>query len=233
MIVVGRSVFILIAQGMFAGVYLLRGHAEAWRSAAHWWTVFGTIADIGCLLLIRHFAGKEGHTIRDLIGPIRLRRGGDILRGIGCYVLAFPFFIAAGPLSSWLVYGSVLPQVNPADVYARSLPLWGIVYSLSVWWMIWSPTEELTYQGYALPRLRALGGNSWIAVSVVAFWWALQHSFMPLLLDWKYVLWRFLGFLPGVLVMIAVYARTRRLAPLIVAHWLLDISGAVMTIKFR
>ncbi len=39
----------------------------------------------------------------------------------------------------------------------------------------------------------------------------------------------FVAFLPGVLVMILIYLRTRRLAPLILAHWPMDILGAIMT----
>jgi hypothetical protein len=43
------------------------------------------------------------------------------------------------------------------------------------------------------------------------------------------VLFRFLAFLPGVLAAMTIYWRTRRLAPLIVAHWPMDIVGALMT----
>jgi hypothetical protein len=38
--------------------------------------------------------------------------------------------------------------------------------------MIWSPTEEMTYQAYALPRIQALSRRAWVAVVVVGFWWA-------------------------------------------------------------
>lgn len=231
-VVIGRTVFVVVGQALFASVYLMRGQPDPWRSAAHWWTVFGTVADLGCLLLIRRFTAAEHIRIFDLIGPIRLRRGGDLLRGAAYFFLIFPFFLVMGPLSSLLVYGTAQTQVSAGDLYARTLPLWGVVYSLTVWWMIWSPTEETTYQGYVLPRLKALSGNSWVAVLIVGFWWALQHSFVPLILDWKYVLWRFLAFLPGVLVMITLYLWTRRLAPLIFAHWLMDIVGALMTLKF-
>jgi len=63
--------------------------------------------------------------------------------------------------------------------------------------MIWSATEEITYQAYALPRLQALTGRAWVGALIVSFWWALQHSFIPLILDWHYVVWRFLLSCPG------------------------------------
>jgi hypothetical protein len=42
------------------------------------------------------------------------------------------------------------------------------------------------------------------------------------------LLFRFLAFIPGILTLMLIYLRTRRLAPLIVAHWCMDIVGAVM-----
>jgi membrane protease YdiL (CAAX protease family) len=41
-----------------------------------------------------------------------------------------------------------------------------------------------------------------------------------------------LVFLPGVLVYMAIYLRTRRLAPLIIAHWMMDLTAVFMTLSF-
>jgi len=114
----------------------------------------------------------------------------------------------------------------------RVLPLWGVVYSFSVWWLVWSPTEEMTYNGYALPRIEVLCGSRWRAIAIVGFWWALQHSFIPFILDWKYVVWRFVGFLPGVVAFTLIYMRIRRLPPLILAHWMMDFSALFFTLQF-
>ena len=109
------------------------------------------------------------------------------------------------------------------------MPLWATVYGVTVWWMIQAPTEELTYRGYVLPRLEALTGRTWVAFLIVGFWWTAQHCMFPFIPDWKYLMFRFLDFLPGVVVMMLFYLRTRRLAPFIVAHWPMDIAAAVMT----
>jgi membrane protease YdiL (CAAX protease family) len=107
-----------------------------------------------------------------------------------------------------------------------------VIYSLGLWWIIWSPTEEITYQAYSLPRLQALFGRPWIALLLTAFWWGLQHCFLPLILDWDYIAWRFFAFFPGAIVALLVYSRTRRLPPLIFAHCPMDIVAAVMTLRF-
>jgi uncharacterized protein len=225
----GRSGLILLAQAVAAGVFALRGHLAPWRAAAPWWTVYGTLVDLGCLALMWRFTRAEGITIRDLIGAIKLPR--DILTGLGYYCLIFPFFVGGGLLSTKLVYGSIHADVSSGLFMARTLPVWAVVYSLSVWWMIWSPTEELTYQAYALPRIQALSGRTWVAMAVVGFWWALQHSLLPFLPDWRSVLWRFLAMVPGVIVLMLIYLKTRRLPPLIMAHWLMDIGAVLMTLR--
>jgi len=232
LVATGRSVFMLIAQALVAGLYGMRFHSWSWNAAAKWWTVYGTLIDAGCLTLMAGFTRREGIRLRDLIGQVRLRWGRDLFLGVGFFLLVFPFFGLAAPAASWLAYGTTQPQLYPGLLAGRSLPLWGVVYSLSLWWLIWSPTEEMTYQGYALPRFQALFGSRWKAIAVVGFWWALQHSFLPFILNWKYVVWRFLAFLPGVVVFLLLYLKVRRLLPFFVAHWPMDILAVLITLKF-
>jgi uncharacterized protein len=232
LLVTSRTVLAVVAQAIVAFIYVLRRNPSPWQAATPWWSIYGTLVDIGCLALMMRFTRSEGIGLRDLLGRIRLRWGGDVFIGIGCFLLVFPFFIAGASLGSKLIYGSSQPNLYPGLLAARGLSLWAIVYSLSVWWLVWSPTEQMTYQAYALPRILALSGRKWIAILVVAFWWTLQHSFFPLILDWHYMAWRFLAFLPGVIVFTLVYLLTRRLPPLIVAHWPMDILAVLITVKF-
>jgi hypothetical protein len=231
LLVVGRSVLILAAQAVVACGLWLRSGSWCWDAAAKWWTVYGTLVDVGCLTLMAVYTRKEGIRLRDLIGPVRLRWGRDLFLGAGILLLVFPFFLLAAPAANWLVYGGGQPPAFAGLAAGRVLPLWGVVYSFSVWWLIWSPTEEMTYQGYALSRLEVLFGSRWKAVAIVGFWWALQHPFLPFILDWKYVVWRFLAFLPGVVVLTLLYLKVRRLPPFIVAHWPMDIFAVFLTLK--
>ena len=56
-------------------------------------------------------------------------------------------------------------------------------------------------------------------------------AFLPFIPDWQLVLYRCLGFLP-LLVYMAIYLRTRRLAPLIIAHAMMDLTATFMTLSF-
>jgi len=87
---------------------------------------------------------------------------------------------------------------------------------------IWGLTEQMTYNGYLLPRFRALGRNTSLAIALVAFAWAAQHSFMPLTFDSKYMTFRFLSSVPNTVFQTLLYLRLRRLVPLAVGHALMD-----------
>jgi uncharacterized protein len=232
LLVVARSFLLIAAQAVTACWLWMRSRVWSWDAAAKWWTVYGTLVDLGCLALMAVYTRREGLRLRDLIGRVRLRWGRDVFLGAGIFLLAFPFFILAAPLVTRLVYGST-PIPNFDGLAAgRVLPLWGVIYTFAIWLPIWSPTEEMTYQGYALPRLEVLFNSRWKAIALVSFWWALQHPFLPFVLDWKFVVWRFLMFLPSMIVLTLLYLKVRRLPPFFPAHWAMDTIAIFMTLKF-
>jgi hypothetical protein len=227
-----RTVFLIAAQALVAGIFVLIGNPSPWRSAAPWWSVYGTLADLGCLALMMHFTRKEGLSLRDLIGRINWRW--DFLLAAAFLVIIFACFTVAARPSTLIAYGPHPPDLYhlyPGMVTARQLPVWAIVYSCSIFLMIWSPTEELTYQGYALPRLHALSRRRWVAVLLVSFWFALQHSFLPVMWDWHYIVYRFLAFWPPMAAVTLLYLWIRRLPPLILTHWAMDVFALYLTLR--
>ena len=123
---------------------------------------------------------------------------------------------------SVLIFGS--PQ--PPSVY-HPLPPWATAYSLLVFPAVWGVMEQCTYQGYALPRLESFFPKPGFAIAIVAFGWGIQHIALPLICEWRYLLNRFVSFLPLAVVMAVVYLRTRRLIPFVIAHWAVDMLGVL------
>lgn len=213
-LVFARLIFAVLAQALVAGIFAMQRHPTPWQAAAPWWTVYGTLIDIGCLALLVWLARREGIRFIDLVGIERHKLWRDLLVGLGFIILATVLGITGGVLSTLLIYGSA--QAPPV---MGGVPLWATMYSLLVWPIIWGIAEEITYQGYALPRLEVLTGQAWLAVLIVGFGWALQHIALPLMLDWRFMLWRFASSLGISIVLPIIYLRTRRLLPFIVAHW--------------
>jgi len=224
-----RTVLLLIVQAVVALGFFVRGNPSPWRAQAPWWSVYATLVDIGCLLLLRRLSQREGIRLADLFGVDRSHVGREVLWGLAYLILLFPVVQGGTVLASWVAFGTRqtdLASLAPGLLVARRLPPWAVGYSLSIFWLVWSPTEEVTYQAYCATRLRALTGRTWLTLLLVGFWWALQHSVLPLVLEWRLTLFRFLQFLPLVVVMQLLYLRTRRLPRMIVMHWPMDLLAA-------
>jgi hypothetical protein len=230
--VAARTILVILAQIAATLIFAWLRNPDPLRAGMAWWQVTGTLVDIGCLTLLFRLTRREGIRMLDLIGLRKEKLLRDILIGLGMLVLIFPVVMIGGSmLTGLLLYGSIQP-VLPATLLQKSLPLWAVLYARSAWWMIWSLTEEMTYNGYALPRLQVLtGGRTWIAVLIVGFGWAIQHAFLPFIPDAKVFLYLFLQMLPLVFAMQLLYLRFRRLPPLIIMHWGMDLFSAVAMIS--
>jgi uncharacterized protein len=223
---VARSAFILLAQGIT--LLLLRGFRvqNPAVEVRNWWPVYGTLVDFGCLGLLLWLTRREGIRLLDLIGIVKSKLLSDIPRGLGLFILIFPITIfGGGMLARLIAYGQLNPEF-PENTYIHTLPLVALLYSRNLWWPIWSATEEITYIGYALPRLIALTKSTWLSMVIVSFFFAIQHSFL-MLAGFQFGLYMFITFIPLTIAMELAYLRIRRLPPLIVAHWLMDLSNVL------
>jgi membrane protease YdiL (CAAX protease family) len=212
-----RPVLAVAAQGVVAAIYAAHGSATPWREAGRWLPVYGTLIDAGCLLLLWRLARREGITLLDLMGFDRKRVGRDMLLGIALIVPSLAFIFAGNLTGNFLVYGRLgMPQIF------EPLPLWATLYGVLVFPLVWGITEQTTYNGYVLPRLQVLTGNTGLAVAAVALVWAFQHAVMPLNLDTRFIVHRLLSPIPFSIFVTLVYLRLRRIVPLATAHWLMD-----------
>jgi hypothetical protein len=76
------------------------------------------------------------------------------------------------------------------------LPLPAVLYGIFVWPFIWGLTEQMTYNGYLLPRFQVLSRSTAVAIACVAFVWSFQHVVMPLVFDPRHVAFRLLSPVP-------------------------------------
>ena len=220
-----RLIFAMLAQALVAGLFMLRGHPTPWVAAAPWWIVYGTLIDVGCLVLLAWLTRKEGIRLSDLISFQRRRLGRDLLLSVGFFFLFIILAFAGGMIFAPVIYGA-----TPAPEPMMPLPPLGILYSILIWPIVWAFAEEMTYQGYSLPRIEVLSERSWLAVLIVAFGWALQHSALPLMADWRWAVYRFGSSLLISIVLPILYLRIRRLLPFIIAHWAADLVSVLMLV---
>ncbi len=72
--------------------------------------------------------------------------------------------------------------------------------------------------------------NKWCGIIIAAFFYALQHSFIPTLLDGRYILYRFLSFLPLTIFLCWYYKKKRNPVHIMVGHALIDMMTVSMVL---
>src|SRR5260370_5880504 len=110
-----RTALILLVQAVVAMAFLVHGDPSPWRAQAPWWTVYATLVDGGCLVLLWRQTRREGIRFFDLFGIDRSRLGREVLWGLVYLVVLFPTVSGVGSkLASWLVYPTT--PLTPAPV---------------------------------------------------------------------------------------------------------------------
>ena len=205
------------AQALVAAVFALRSSPTPWHDAAPWLPVYGTLIDIGCLALLWRLTRREGIRLFDLLGFERTRLVRDVLLGLALIPVSLVFILGGTYAAGCLLYGT------PSQPYFFGrLPLPAAVYGVLVWPFMWGLTEQMTYNGYLLPRFQVLCRSTSVAVAIVAFVWSLQHAFMPLTFDARFMAFRLLSSVPNSIFFSFVYLRLRRLVPLAIAEAMMD-----------
>jgi len=218
-----RAAFGVGAQAVVAAVFALRASPTPWHDAEPWLPVYGTLIDAGCLVLLWRLTRREGIDLFDLVGFERARLARDTLLGLALIPLSLVFIFGGVYAAGWLVYGTLTQPY-----FLGGLPLAAALYGVLIWPFVWGLTEQLTYNGYLVPRFQILCRNTSVAIAVVAFVWSMQHAFMPLTFDAKFMAYRLLASVPSSVFETVLYLRLRRVVPLAIAHALMDGSTVLI-----
>ena len=205
------------AQGLVAAVFALRSSSTPWHDAEPWLPVYGTLIDAGCLALLWRLTRREGIRLLDLVGFERTRLVRDMLLGFALIPVSLVFILGGIYAAGWVSYGTI----EPPYLFA-ALPFPAALYGVLVWPFIWGLAEQMTYNGYLVSRFQVLCRSTGPAIVVVAFAWSLQHAFMPLTFDARFMGFRLLASVPNTVFQTLLYLRLRRLIPFAIAHALMD-----------
>jgi hypothetical protein len=187
--------------------------------ASKWWSIICTFCNIITIALLMVICKSEGTTYKKLIG---YQKGG----GNSKYTLLIVVLMLLLGMGGMYGFGFMIYGYVPVTM-VQPIPIWLAIINVILLPLTIVFAELPLYFGYALNRIEKLTGNKIIAIVYPMFFYALQHSFIPLLYDWKHILFRFLSFLPLMLVLGIVYYKKRRLGPLMIGHAILDLATGV------
>lgn len=123
-------------------------------------------------------------------------------------------------LAGFICYG-VIPYAAPMMI--APIPLWLAIINVLLLPVSTALAEDGLYLGCGVNQIK----NKYAAILVPAFFFALQHSFIPTLFDVRYIIYRFLSFLPLTIILCHNYYKNRNPLPIMIGHAVIDVATVV------
>lgn len=211
-------------QALFALFFFLIGMANSWNEAAKWWPVSVVLTNLICIYLLSRLYQKEGLNFRDIYRFGKETVKSDIVALLLASLILGPIGFFPNLLLSRRLFGDSLIALA---MYIQPLPLWATLVAATLFPLTQGLAELPTYFAYAMPRLETQTGKRWMAIGSAAFFLGIQHVLAPFILDYRFILWRALMFLPFALATGILMRWCPRLMPyMVILHILMDLSLA-------
>lgn len=188
---------------------------------SHWWSVLAVVINLITIAVLWAICKRGGTTYREM-----MRFGGkkkSLPKGLLFVICMLLLGMGGMYLAGWLCYGR-LPYLAPMMI----APISPYLAVLNVFLLPLTTTvaEDGVYLGCGVNGF----ASEWAAVLIPAFFYALQHSFIPTIWDIRFMLWRFLSFLPLTVWICFQYRRGKPVLFVMVGHWFLNIATAVQIV---
>ena len=180
---------------------------------SNWWTIVATVINVFTIAVLVFSAKKNGTTYWELIG---YKKGNTKISQI-VIVSIIVLVIGTGGmyLAGYLCYG-VLPYLPPMMI--APIPMILAIINFLPLPLTTALAEDGLYLGCGVNHIE----NKIPAIIIPAFFYALQHCFIPTLFDAKYIIYRFLSFLPLTIILCWYYHKKRNPVPIMIGHALID-----------
>ena len=122
-------------------------------------------------------------------------------------------------LAGFICYG-IIPYAAPMMI--APIPAIPAVINLAVLPVSTALAEDSLYLGCGVRQFE----NKYAAVIVPAFFFAIQHSFIPTLFDIRYIIYRFISFLPLTVILCIHYYKRKNPLPIMIGHAVIDLATA-------
>lgn len=181
------------------------------------WSIAATTVNIAMILLLILLTRKNGGYAK----LINYEKGKTKPRQIvGMIFLIVLVGMGGMYLAGFTCYG-VIPYAAPMMI--APIPLWLAVINVPLLPVTTALAEDGLYLGCGVNQIK----NKYAAVLVPAFFFALQHSFIPTLFDLRYIIYRFLSFLPLTIILCRNYYKKRNPLPIMIGHTVIDVATVV------
>lgn len=208
----------LFRSGLFimVGLLFVRSTGKSLVQASRWWSIICTVCNIITIALLMIICRSEGITYKKLIG---YEKGQSNLK----YTLLIVVIMLSLGIGGMYGFGFMIYGYVPVTM-VQPIPVW-LAFINAILLPLTTVFAELPlYFGYSLNKIEKITDNKMLSIVYPMFFYAIQHSFIPLLYDWKHIMFRFLSFLPLMLTLGMIYHKKRKLESLMIGHAVLDFA---------
>ena len=180
---------------------------------SNWWTIVATIVNIFTIILLIVVSRKNDMTYWELINY----KKGETKAGQVVLVSILVIIGGVGGmfLAGFLCYGTI-PYLAPMMI----APIMKVLAIINFFLLPVTTAfaEDGLYLGCGVNMIK----NKAFGVIIPAFIYALQHCFIPTLIDGRYICYRFLSFFPLTIILCYYYQKKRNPIPIMVGHAIID-----------
>jgi len=233
-----RLPMILLGNVAIVLAFRAAGQSMGFAAGAAFSTLSVTIVNVVCLGLLRWRAQVEGFQLKDMLGFQR----GRLLRDLGAGMLwsmgLFVLLMAGVLVVVFAVQGTTglsfeAIYLGDVDFSFEMGQLFTVLYTFIaaiVFPLLNAPVEELVYRGYAQKGVTAVSGSARLGIIIPAIGFGLQH------IAFAYTLASMAAFAVGFLLWgigAGIIAhRQQRLVPIIIAHFISNLSFGIIPLFF-
>ena len=180
------------------------------------WSVAASVINILFVLALVLITRKQGGYLKLINYEKGKTRPKQVFAMTGIILLVG---MAGMYLSGWICYG-VIPYAAPMMI--APVPVVLAVINLIVLPVSTALAEDSLYLGCGVRQIE----NKFVAIIVPAFFFAVQHSFIPTLPDVRYIIYRFISFLPLTVILCMHYHKHKNPLPIMIGHAVIDVATA-------
>ena len=205
-------IFVLI---FVVGAILTKQKVE---DISNWWSIVASIVNIFVILILFFITRKNKSSYWELINYQKGKT--KVKQIIGITVLVLVVGMTGMYMAGYFCYG-IIPYA--ASMMIAPIPVWLAIINVAILPVTTAFAEDGLYLGCGVNQIQ----NKFLAIIIPAFFFALQHSFIPTLFDVKYIIYRFVSFLPLTLILCWYYYKKRNPLPIMIGHAIIDVATVV------
>ena len=190
-------------------------------SISNWWSIVASIVNIITIIILVLLSKKMNISYFNLIN---YEKGKTKIKQVVIMSIIIIVLSTMGMYISGFICYSKFPYLTPMMI--EPIPIILAIINFIVLPLTVSFAEDGLYLGCGVNSFK----NKYLAILVPAFFYALQHSFIPTLFDGKFIIYRFLSFLPLTILLCWYYKKNRNPVPIMIGHALVEVASVIMVL---